>query len=89
MWVKLRTIAAGPDFSGKPGQVLEVPDKAGAELVEGGYAEAASKPVPPAPPLSDEEIADLREIKRQLGPKEKAVATSKKEKAVARDESEG
>lgn len=79
MWIKLRTIAAGPDFAGKPGQVLEVSDKQGHALVEGGYAEKASKPVPPAAPLSDEEIEAFRESR-----KEKAVAPAgKKEKAVA------
>jgi hypothetical protein len=81
MWVKLRTIAAGPDFVGKPGQVIEVDDKVGAALVTGGYAERVSKPTPPAPPLSDEEIAAFRENR-----KEKATASTKgKEKATAPD----
>lgn len=79
MWIKLRTIAAGPDFAGKPGQILDVPDPAGAAMVSGGFAEKVSKPVAPSPPLSDEEITAFRESR-----KEKAVAPQgKKEKAVS------
>lgn len=53
MWVKMRSIAAGPSFSYEVNQVVEVDDKLGTEWVKAGNAEKVSAPAPkvsaPAP----------------------------------------
>jgi hypothetical protein len=62
MYVKLRTIMAGPDCSGQPGQVVLVDDKRGELLVKGGFAEPAAAPRPAVAPLTDEEIEAFRSL---------------------------
>ncbi|HKQ02641.1 MAG TPA: hypothetical protein VJ735_20150 [Actinomycetes bacterium] len=52
MKVKLLKIMAGPVYAGSPGDVLDVPDDLGAQLIDGRYAEDL------APPATDVETAD-------------------------------
>ena len=78
MWVKLRTIVAGPDFAGQPGQVLELPDKVAAGLVAGGYAERSAPPEPEVAPLSPSEVKRVRAL---VG-NETATAPDADERAV-------
>lgn len=57
MRLRMRTTAAGPHFSARSGQVVEVSDDLAEQLVDGGYAElvgdppaaATPAPAPPAP----------------------------------------
>jgi hypothetical protein len=44
MKIKLLTILAGPLYAGAPGDVLEVPEDLGDQLVRGRYADAVESP---------------------------------------------
>lgn len=61
MKVKLKTILAGPEFAGQPGQVLDLPGPTAADLVKGGYAEAMETAEDPAP--EEAETAVVRKHK--------------------------
>lgn len=62
MYVKLKTIMAGPAGGGQPGQILQVPDEQGALLVKGGFAEESGPPAPKEEPLTPGEIKRLRAV---------------------------
>jgi hypothetical protein len=44
MKVKLRNLLAGPEGVHRAGEVMDVPDVFGAQLIEGGYAERVGQP---------------------------------------------
>ena len=71
MRIKLKTPAAGPDWRGSAGQVIDVPDEAGADLLKGGYAEAVD--VPSSEDAPDPASSDGGETE----PKETATARRK------------
>jgi len=78
MWIKVRTILAGPEHSAKPGQVIEVADVMGKVLVEAGYAEKSGPPQRVVSQLSADEIEKLRGL---IG-NETATAPDDSEKAL-------
>jgi len=41
MLIRMLTIAAGPEWSAQPGDVVDRPDKEAKGLIAGGYAEPA------------------------------------------------
>jgi hypothetical protein len=43
MKVRLKTIYAGPSGSAHPGEVIDVSEREGAELVNGGYADTVKQ----------------------------------------------
>jgi hypothetical protein len=62
MQIRLKTILAGPNLNGQPGDILELTKKAAAPFLEGGFADQLDAegnviPMPskPAPPENDEE----------------------------------
>jgi hypothetical protein len=61
MWVKMRSIAAGPSFSYEVNQVVEVDDEVGAEWVKAGNAERVAAPAPAGRSASGDETASLDE----------------------------
>jgi hypothetical protein len=40
MKIRLKTILAGPDFNGQPGEELNIPEEDAKLMIKGGYAEA-------------------------------------------------
>lgn len=83
MYVKLKTIMAGPDVSGQPGQILQVPDDRGALLIKGGFAEPSGPPAMAEEPLTREEIKRLRAIAAREKGVETAEAPASEEVADA------
>ena len=59
MWIKMRTIAAGPKFCYDMNQVVEVDDELGAAWVSGGHAEKVAAPPQPGRPATGDETASL------------------------------
>jgi hypothetical protein len=59
MWVKMRSIAAGPSFSYEVNQVVEVDDEVGAEWVKAGNAEKVSAPAPAKRSAAGDETASV------------------------------
>jgi len=68
MLIKMKTQANGPDFSAAPGQLIEVDETRGQDLVNSGHAdlaetlwdaEAAAEPVA-APPAAKRERATAK-----------------------------
>lgn len=39
MQIRMKSIAAGPEWSAQPGQSIDLPEAEARQLVEGGYAE--------------------------------------------------
>jgi len=60
MRIRMKTIVSGPHLTAVPGQVIDVPDDQGRDLVEGHYAEAMPEAqVDPAPaPAQADSAAD-------------------------------
>jgi hypothetical protein len=53
MWIKLRTLMAGPGGVIQPGSVVNLPDKQAQELVNSGQAEQVEKPAQLPLPLPE------------------------------------
>ena len=60
MRVKMISIAAGPDYAGNPGAVIDVPEDHAAAMIEGGHAVAVDPPAPPPEPAAAPAAARTR-----------------------------
>lgn len=68
MWVKMRSIAAGPTFSYDVNQVVEVDDETGAEWVRSGHAEKVIAPLQAGRAASGDETASVDEGSKAVDP---------------------
>lgn len=46
MKLRMRTLSAGPKGVRRPGQIVDVPEAEGEQLLKGGYAERLDAPAP-------------------------------------------
>jgi len=63
MRIRMITLACGPNGNWNPGQVVEVPDAEGQQLVKGGYAVALNPPKPATPAVA---AAGQRTVERTV-----------------------
>lgn len=66
MWVKLKTLMAGPEGVRQPGAVVEIPDEQAQQLIDSHQAEKVAAPAPTPNPSP-----------KGRGEKDKEKATSK------------
>lgn len=89
--VKMLTSIAGPTWSAKPGDVLEMESKQADRFIEGGLAEAAAKGAEVTKchrdPEREKVVADEQELAKARA-KEAAERTKPVEKAAARTKAE-
>ena len=53
MLIKMRTKSAGPEGVMLPGQIYNVSEEMGRDLVSGGYAELVKQPTPAEKPVAE------------------------------------
>lgn len=73
MKVKMLTVAAGPKFSGRPGQIVEVDDALGKDLISGNYAVAVEDKPKPEPVEETTEVVEEVETTSSPEPKPRTV----------------
>lgn len=80
--VKLLTIAAGPEFSGQPGEIISVSQLNANNLINGGYAVAVD--VPKREVIKETVKEEIIETASIAPAEEKAVKPKAKPKAKAK-----
>lgn len=76
MKLRMRTLSAGPKGVRAPGQVIEVSDAEGEQLLKGGYAERLEAPAPRKP------AADVKTETASTAPPENAAGAGGKKPAA-------